>query len=566
MKNIILLVKAMLKGNGLASLAGDRAKKKKKRRISGAGTMVILVFAALYMGGLAVLYVSSSFDFLKPLGLQSLVLGIAISVIAFLSFFFGLLYVMSVFYFSSDIEKLLPLPLTPGQLLVSKFIVTLIYEYLVVFALLTPAMITYGVLNKEGILFYIYMIITISLLPIIPLIMASLIIMLIMRFSPAARNKDRFTLIASVFAVFVGFGFSFGIQAILAKSASSDFSKILTDGVDKLTRISSSIFPGTYFANYALTKPEGLDSFFMMIVFLVTTAVSVIVLYVAGNLIYLKGVIGIAASASKGKILTKAEFEESTASGNAFLTYAKKDLKVLFRTPIFFVNNVLMNFLMPIILLFPLFINQSAGDFNISKIKDLVVPTLFTGNMKIAVYVLLGLFGYTVFVCGTNGISESAISREGNCAYLMKIIPMTYKDQIWAKISVGVFISSIGAILALILLVVFLMPPWWFVLLCVLVLPGAILFPNISGIIFDLYMPKIKWDNEQKAVKQNMNILYGILTATIMIGLMVALILLVPMNFVISAILIIIIPLLLSLICAIIINKIVNKTMLQLAA
>ncbi|MHB1485102.1 MAG: putative ABC transporter permease subunit [Saccharofermentanales bacterium] len=565
MKNIFLLVMAMLKGNGLASLGGDRAKKK-KRRLGVTGSIIAIIFAGIYMGGLSVVYVVSGFDFLKPLGLQSIILGLAISIIAFLIFFFGLFYVMSVFYFSSDIEKLLPLPITPGQLLSAKFLVTLAYEYLVTLILLLPAMVTYGILEKSGILYYIYMIIITILLPVVPLVMASLIVMLIMRFSPAARNKDRFTLIAGTLAVLGGFGLSFGMQAILRNTESADFSTILSNSADKIARISSSVFPGTYFANYALTKPEGWVSFGMVIAFILLSLVASALLYLAGNLIYFKGVIGIGSSGSKGKVLSGVQIEESAASGNAFITYLMKDIKVLVRTPIFFINNVLMIFLMPVVMIVPMFMNSSSDTFQISQIRKLAETTIFTGDLKIASFILLGFFGFITFVCGVNGISESAISREGNCAYIMKIIPMSYRSQIWAKISVGILLSTLGSLLILVFFAVILVPPVWFIILCFATIPGAVLFPNISGIIFDLYMPKIKWDNEQKAVKQNINILYGILLPTAMIGVMAAIVISAKLPFAATAGFVIIFPLLMSLASSYYVNKITNKTMLQLAA
>lgn len=566
MRNIILLVMAMLKGNGLADLGGDRAKKKKKRKISGTGSIVMLTFAGLYMGVLAVVFVSSGFDFLKPLGLQSLILGMAISLIAFLVFFFGLFYVMSVFYFSKDIEKLLPLPITPGQLIAAKFLVTLTYEYIITLIILAPAMVTYGILEKSGILFFVYMTIAIILLPVIPLVMASLIVMLIMRVSPAARNKDRFTLVASILAIFVGIGMNFGIQSIMQNAGSSNFADILSQGADKISKISSGIFPGTYFINYVLVKPSGWDSLGMMILFVLITVLAVVILYGAGNLLYFKGVIGIGSSGSGGKKLSKAQFEESTASGSAFVTYIKKDIMVLLRTPIFFMNNVLMTFLMPVIMLVPLLMNSSSDQFQLSQLRELAKTTLFTGDMKIASFVLVGFFAFVTFTCGANGVSESAISREGNCAYLMKIIPMSYKNQIWAKISVGLILSVMGALLFLGIITALLTPPFWFVLICLATIPGAVLFPNIIGIVFDLYMPKIKWDNEQKAVKQNMNILYGILLVTVVIVLMVVAVVNIPFPFYGAAIFIIMVPLMVSFISALFVNRIVNGTMLQLDA
>ena len=46
-------------------------------------------------------------------------------------FFFGLFYVLGVFYFSKDIEFILTLPLQAWQILTAKFATVVVYEYLV---------------------------------------------------------------------------------------------------------------------------------------------------------------------------------------------------------------------------------------------------------------------------------------------------------------------------------------------------------------------------------------------------------------------------------------------------
>ena len=104
----------------------------------------------------------------------------------------------------------------------------------------------------------------------------------------------------------------------------------------------------------------------------------------------------------------------------------------------------------------------------------------------------------------------------------MKILPMSYSRQIAAKLAVAMALGLVGIGISLVALVIFLHLPLWFFAICLLTLPGALLLPNLSGIIFELYWPKLHWDNEQKAVKQNMNVLYGMVAALIVAGLAIA--------------------------------------------
>jgi ABC-2 type transport system permease protein len=108
------------------------------------------------------------------------------------------------------------------------------------------------------------------------------------------------------------------------------------------------------------------------------------------------------------------------------------------------------------------------------------------------------------------------------------------------------------------------MPPVWFVLVCLATVPGAILFPNVTGIIFDLYMPKIKWDNEQKAVKQNMNVLYGMLTASAMVAVVAIIVVKFSLTLVPAVAVIVLVPLVLTLASATFISKNSGRILRQL--
>ena len=44
---------------------------------------------------------------------------------------------------------------------------------------------------------------------------------------------------------------------------------------------------------------------------------------------------------------------------------------------------------------------------------------------------------------------------------------------------------------------------------------NALIFPALTGIIIDIKRPKLTWDNEQKAVKQNLNVLINMVIAII---------------------------------------------------
>jgi ABC-2 type transport system permease protein len=136
---------------------------------------------------------------------------------------------------------------------------------------------------------------------------------------------------------------------------------------------------------------------------------------------------------------------------------------------------------------------------------------------------------------------------------------MSYSRQIWAKLTVGIILSLIGSSLLVILLAVIVQPPLWFMLLLLLMLPGAILIPNLSGIIFEIFWPKLNWDNEQKAVKQNLNVVYGILLALLLAALVIVPVFLFRLALLPAALLVIAAPLLVAALLAALVQRIAPR-------
>ena len=97
--------------------------------------------------------------------------------------------------------------------------------------------------------------------------------------------------------------------------------------------------------------------------------------------------------------------------------------------------------------------------------------------------------------------------------------------------AMGVLVSAIPALILLVAAIVLLRPPFWFTLLMAIVLAGAVLLPNLMGILFDLARPKLHWTDEQKAVKQNVNVLYAMGVSMILAALACVPAILLQINF-----------------------------------
>lgn len=509
MRNLLRLTYVMLKGSGLSGIGSS--KRKKRSRLVNA---LLFVFLAVYMIAIMAVSAHALYQLLQPAGLQSMLISLYLSLGVVLVFLFGVLYVISIFYHSSDVEKLLPLPLRPQEIIGAKLIVTAVYEYIFLGVLVAPALIVYGYAGGAGPGYYLMSFLVLLLLPITPLCMASILIMLIMRFTPFARNKDRFSMISGLLSLVLALGIVFASQSA-TNFSQAELVNIIQSGADEIARLTASIFPGTSFAVLSLVAHSGTRALINLGLLLLVAVASVAVTITVGRIFYFKGVIGLSSSAARNRKLSDREMSRLSTGSSAYWTYVSKEFLLLFRTPIFFMNNVLMNFLWPLFILIPLF----SGGNEISELRVMISQLVYTGGDRGYTIVLAAAFAAACFLSGTNGVTESALSREGKLIYIMKILPLPYSVQIWAKITVGVLLSLTGTLIMYFLALYVLQPPLWFALLLFAVLPGAILSVNISGIFYDLFWPKLNWDNEQKAVKQNLNVLYGMLSSLLIAAL-----------------------------------------------
>ncbi|MBE0713964.1 MAG: hypothetical protein IH583_16440, partial [Candidatus Aminicenantes bacterium] len=141
MSRLATVIRAGLRSNfGLATLKHRLFKEKKDR-------WLVPLFALAAVGVLPTLYgivllIKGAYLLLAPMGQERALLTLGLLAGQLLILLFGIYYIISAFYFSRDLEMLIPLPLRPSEVTVSKFGVIMINEYLTVMAFVLPVVIT----------------------------------------------------------------------------------------------------------------------------------------------------------------------------------------------------------------------------------------------------------------------------------------------------------------------------------------------------------------------------------------------------------------------------------------
>jgi len=481
------------------NLLDGRTKRSKLNKFMG------LFLVVAFMPTLYSLYMLSKegMYMLLPLQQEGLVLSLLFIALSSVTFFMSIFLVPAVYYFSKDSETLLALPLKPEEIVLSKFCLSVVYEYLTTFLLAIPVLVAYIQVTNPDVFFYMKVLIILLLSPVVPLAFGAVIIMVIMAFVPFFKNRDLFNYASG----FLALAFAIGINVVVGGTATLSQEKLLamlTEGNNSLLAIFKFMFPNLPFAIQSLVD----GSWLSFILFLVITALVVFVFVTISKIVYFIGIIGVNETAAGRKQLNFKAYQKETSTKGAMMSYFLKEMRLMIRTPIYLLNNIATAFILPIIFLVSIGSSVNGEEEFSAFIKsidwtnpDLLLIVSFAG-------LALGLMMSTL-----NLITPTALSREGSNIFFMKYIPMSYVKQIQAKILSGLVVSFFGILFSLIAAVVILrMHPIVIILILVMSIQGMI-FMNYLGMIVDLIRPKLVWEQEAAAVKQNLNAAFTMIPA-----------------------------------------------------
>ena len=192
MDKVIKLTKIFLKNSfsNMDARMGISTKSKNKILIYG------ILF--LYFAGLIIFLGYNLLDGLIAIHQETIFVGMILFMIFGLAIIQTIFSSINILYFTKDSEYLLPLPLKPYQIILARTNVMLIAEYLIIFLLGFIPLVMYGVLTGAGIIYYLTMIFAVILIPILPVLFISIIVMFIMSFAKLTKNRNRFQLFATL--------------------------------------------------------------------------------------------------------------------------------------------------------------------------------------------------------------------------------------------------------------------------------------------------------------------------------------------------------------------------------
>ncbi|OGD38037.1 MAG: hypothetical protein A2V45_12405 [Candidatus Aminicenantes bacterium RBG_19FT_COMBO_58_17] len=497
------LIKAALNSNFGWSIVRHRLFVQKRDR-----WMVPLV--ALGVVGVVptlVLYVrllGDVFDMLNSLGQEKALLTLAVLAGQLMILVFGLFYLIATFYFSRDLEYLIALPLKPSQILLSKFAVVLINEYLTMAPFILPALIVYGFKRHGDPGYWLIMPLTYILLPVIPLTAAGLVVVGMMRLVNVGRKKDLLIIIGSLVLIAAALFLQFGLSRA-AGTSDLDTQQIMSmiASPDGLVQTIGRRFPpaiwATRFLHDGLMTASGLCAFALF------SGLSILLfggLMAGAQRLFFGGLVGLSERSGVRVRGGKALAIKFSSGCHPVRAIFLREVRLMNRTPIFLLNGVLGVLLIPIVLALTLSSSKQGTDSaDILRLMTSAKPA--TGILVTTMFMI---------VCATlSGVASSSFSREGRKFWISKVIPVGYRQQVSAKFlhSSAIALLGIGSAVA-VLALRFHLGAWQWLSSLALALPVTAFITSLN-LAVDLARPLLDWISPQKAMKQNLNVLIAML-------------------------------------------------------
>ncbi len=508
MEKIISLIKTDFNTTfGLSSIAYSFKNKKNRWQIIVFGIAMLSLLPTYF---LLVKSLGKIYNIYNQIGQRSMFLLSGFLIAQIIVFIFGLLYVMSKYYFSNDLAQLVPLPIKPSYILGSKFATLMISEYLTLLPIILPFIFIYGTRGGEGVLYWIYSFLLVVMLPVIPLILSSILVMFFMKYTNIGRKKDLIRILSAVLFIILMVYIQLKINTITQKALlqGDDFLINLVKDSNLLVKNLGLGFPPSMWASLSLSNYSNIMGLGYLLIFVSVGVLGFIIMIFLSENLFFDGLIGnIEFSASKGKARKRLSVGNLTKQTKPYLALAKKEIIMLFKTPIYLFNSVGGVIVVPIIMVMTAI---SGGEESMeSVVKFIETKPEFIALVGIGFITSLGML---------NSIGATTFSREGKNFWIQRTLPIKARDQIIGRILSSIAIQILGLVALLVALAFIIrLKISTIILITVLGLLGSIPMTQI-GMIIDIIRPLLTWTNPQQAMKQNLNVLIGMGLGTLYAG------------------------------------------------
>lgn len=312
--------------------------------------------------------------------------------------------------------SILKLPVDGKDIFLSKFLYMYVKELFISTLIALPIFILFGIKTMQGVMFYILLLPNCLFLPVLPLFTAVLLSMPVMWIIRVFKNRFVILLILYIMVLVAAFLiYIVALKFVLRVLDRGDYANIFDSAtVLTLKNIASYIFVPVLFKNSLLFYDfwrSALINFSMVLML-------GFFIYIFANKAYLKAIIS---------GISQKTFQKKTKVKHQSISIAlmSKEFKNIFRSTNYAFQYLTVVISTPLMVYFS---SEIASNIGVSALGKGILP-------GIAVLVLL------MFLSMGTSFAATSITREGSNFFLTKIIPVSFKKQVFIKFLIYLFIS-----------------------------------------------------------------------------------------------------------------------------
>lgn len=466
MNNLWLLIKVQIQG----LLFRTTTRRNRKKSAAGLGMLILFAGVFMYMSVVYVMGMVSTF----PEGYQYIALYVMGLMTMFMLLIFGYQSAGGHLFGFKDYDLLMSLPVRKSEVLMSKFLSFLFLEYFYGFFLLVPSIIIVGIVCHYGIPYYILGIIAWMLVPIVPMVIASLLAYLARYMAGKFKYKNLMNNIFYIILMGAVFVLIFAYQTLLTKTSGQLVE--LLNGIEQYFPFVSYLFDG-------MVKGE-------IVKYLLGAGINILVL-VLFIWLFSKNFMKLNSQIKSGYKVKDYKLTKSR-SHSAYAALFNKELRTYFSNTVYFMNTAIMPILLVAGFAYLCFFKGNEMNMLIGEMPEVVMPVLCGSILLLA-----------LMSCTTN----SSISMEGKNFDSLKTYPVDIMDIFMAKISVNFLVILPCALICSLMALFFLKITVFEFMLCLLTALTSSFFISMLGLILNLHYYRFDWDNAAVVVKQSMPVM-----------------------------------------------------------
>ncbi|MGF7046780.1 ABC-2 type transport system permease protein [Paenibacillus sp. DS2015] len=446
----------------------------------------LLLSIGILMGVAMIAVASFGYSYMMALtfeqmGRMDLLLAIMMAVTSIIAFFTTIYKASGVLFSYKDYDLIMSLPMKTSHVVASRVLQLYVLNLFFTLMIMLPAGAVYAIKVNPGVLYYLFFLITLLFIPLLPIIAATIIGALISWISSRFKASRMISLVLTFAVIIVFMVGSFRIDGN-EQVMIDNMGTVLADMIFKLYPLSAMYVDAL--CSYRMSS---------FLLFIAISWLSFMIFSTVLGTRYKAIHTGLSTSHASSKYIMK-----PLVASSPFRALYKKELRRYISSSLYVLNTSIGMILLLVMSIALLFTSSE-------KLGELIeIPEL---SQYLSTLAPIFVSFFVIMSCTTS----SSISLEGNHLWILKSSPVSHRSILFSKVAVNLTVTIPILVISCVMLMISLRTGWIesFLLLAIPIIYAF--FSAMMGVIVNLRLPKMEWTSEVLVVKQSAAVLVSML-------------------------------------------------------